>query len=321
MQAPIETTFRESIAMGIRDSMRADPSVFIFGLDVPDHKRIYGSTVGILEEFGPSRCFGTPLSEDAMTGVALGAAISGLKPIHVHIRADFMLLGMNQIANMISTIHYISGGKINVPLVIRAVIGRGWGQGAQHSKSLHGVFAHIPGIKVVMPTTPQDAYSLMRTSIEDPNPVLFLEHRWFYDISGKVDPNYKDELGKAIVRREGRDLTLVCTSWMTIEAMKAAEILERSGFSCEVIDVRSIYPLDQKTLVDSVKKTKNCMVLDYDWVYSGFSAELSATISESCFHDLKRPIRRMGFEPVPCPTTRHLETLFFPSAPKIISGN
>jgi len=311
-------SFREALAQGIRDEMRNDPKVFIYGLDVPDHKRIYGSTVGLLEEFGPERCFGTPLSEDAMTGVALGAAVSGYKPIHVHIRADFMLLGLNQIANMISTTHYMTNGKVSAPMVIRAVLGRGWGQGAQHSKSLHNIFAHIPGLKVVMPTSPQDAYSLIRTSVQDPDPVVFLEHRWFYDIEGEVDQKKSIPLGKAAVLRSGESISLLCTSWMTIEALKAADILSRHGLSVEVIDIRSIRPLDTETMVRSVKKTKNCIVLDYDWSFAGFGAEIAAEIFEQCFGLLERPVKRLGFAEAPCPTTRHLESEFFPSAPTII---
>ena len=313
-----QTSFREAISLGLRDSMREDPRVFVFGLDVADHKRIMGSTVGVLEEFGSGRIFGTPISEDAMTGVALGAAVSGLRPVHVHIRADFMLLGMNQIVNMISTVRYNSGGRLKVPMVIRAVIGRGWGQGAQHSKSLHGVFAHFPGLKVVMPTTPQDAYSLLRTSIADDNPVIFLEHRWFYDIKGDVDTEIKYPLGKALVRREGQDVSLICTSWMTVEALKAAELLERQGISVEVVDVRSIQPLDEATIATSVNKTGRCVVLDYDWSFSGFSGELAAVVGEKCFGRLKAPVTRIGFQPAPCPTTRPLENQYFPSAPIII---
>lgn len=314
----MKTTYREAIAHAVRDEMRQDERVFIYGLDVPDHKRIMGSTVGILEEFGPKRCFGTPLSEDAMTGVALGAAIAGLRPIHVHIRADFMLLGMNQIANMISTTHYMTKGKLKVPMVIRAILGRGWGQGAQHSKSLHGVFGHIPGLKVVMPTTPQDAYSMLRTSIQDDNPVIFLEHRWAYDIEAEIDTEMKVPLGQAFVKKPGKDITLVCTSWMTVEAVQAAEILSRHGISVEVIDVRSISPFDSKTIMDSVKKTKNCIIADYDWVFSGFSAEIAAQVSEHCFGILKNPVKRLGFAPAPCPTTRPLENLYYASAPNIV---
>jgi len=300
------------------DAMQADDRVFIYGLDVPDHKRIFGSTRGILEKFGSRRCFGTPISEEAMTGLGIGAAIEGLRPIHVHIRVDFLVLALNQLINMASNIHYLSGGQLKVPLVIRAVIGRGWGQGAQHSKSLQSVFAHIPGLKVIMPSTAQDAYSLLRASIEDDNPVVFLEHRWLFDVSGEVDRGLKQVLGKAHVRRQGKDLTLITTSWMTVEAMKAAQILSREGIDIEVVDVRSIMPLDTQTLVDSVSKTKRCLVADYDWSFCGFSAEVASQIQERCFDDLKGPVARLGFAHTPCPTTRPLENLFYPSAKTMI---
>jgi pyruvate dehydrogenase E1 component beta subunit len=245
--------FRDALAMAQADAMREDPSVFVFGLDVPDHKSIFGSTKGLLNEFGSRRVFGTPLSEDAMTGAALGAAITGLRPIHVHIRVDFLLLGMNQIANMVSAIRYMSGGQLKAPMVIRAVIGRGWGQGPQHSKTLHSFFAHIPGLKVVMPSTTQDAYSLLRASIKDDNPVIFIEHRWLYDVEGEVDTSIEGRLGESVVRRQGRDLTIVSTSWMTVEALKAAEVLARHGIEAEVVDVRSIFPLDKETILNSVQ--------------------------------------------------------------------
>lgn len=310
--------FREALNLALIREMETDPSVLVFGLDVPDHKRIFGSTQGLVEKFGIERCFGTPLSEDAMTGVALGAAISGLRPVHVHIRADFMLLAMNQIANMLSNLRYMSGGKLCIPLVIRAVIGRGWGQSAQHSKSLHSVFAHFPGLKVVLPTTPQDAYSLLRSAIRDNNPVIFLEHRWLYDIAGKVDEEQMIPLGLPIVRREGKTVTVVCTSWMNVEALKAAEVLAKQGVDLEVVDVRTASPLREELIVASVMKTKNCIVADYDWVFCGLSAELAALISHRCFGFLERPVERLGFAPVPCPTTRPLENLFYPSAVNII---
>lgn len=311
-------SYRDALAQAQADEMAADPNVFVFGLDVPDHKRIFGSTAGLLEQFGEKRCFGSPLSEDAMTGIALGAAISGLKPIHVHIRVDFLLLGMNQIANMISTMRYMSGGQLKVPLVIRAVIGRGWGQSCQHSKSLHSFFAHIPGLKVVMPSTAQDAYSLLRSSIQDENPVIFLEHRWLYDVQGPVDKSIQSPLGKARVLREGQDVTIVATSWMAIEAMKAAELLQKQGIDAEVIDVRSIFPFDSDTIVQSVNKTGRCIVADYDWSFCGFGAEVAAQVSHECFSNLKYPVERLGFQHVPCPTTRPLENLYYPSAVDII---
>ncbi len=298
--------------------MESDRDVFVFGLDVPDHKRIFGSTAGLVEQFGPERCFGTPLSEEAMTGVALGAAISGLRPIHVHIRADFMFLAANQIVNMVSNIRYMSGGKLKVPLVIRAVIGRGWGQSAQHSKSPHSTFAHFPGLKVILPTNPQDAYSLLRASIRDDNPVIFLEHRWLYDIEGEVDDSLNISLGKAAVRRKGDKVTIIAISWMNVEAMEAAQILAKQGVEVEVIDIRSISPLDEETIIESVKKTGRCVVVDHDWRFLGASAEIAAIIQEKCFGLLKNPVARIGFPESPCPTTRPLEDAFYPSAINII---
>lgn len=310
--------YRDALAQAQADAMREDPRVFVFGLDVPDFKAIFGSTKGILNEFGEKRCFGTPLSEDAMTGVALGAALCGLRPIHVHIRVDFLLLGMNQIANMISTMRYMSGGKLKVPLVIRAVVGRGWGQGPQHSKTLHSFFAHIPGLKVIMPSTAQDAYSMMRTAIADDNPVICIEHRWMYDIPGMVDKDVKVPLGKAKVIKEGKDVTLVTTSWMAIEALQASEILARQGIDAEIIDLRSIAPYDHETVLESVRKTGRCIIADYDWVFCGFGSEVAAQVSHDCFGELKSAVERIGFEHVPCPTTRPLENLFYPSAEHIV---
>lgn len=310
--------FRDALALAQAKEMETDPNVFVYGLDVPDHKRIFGSTAGLVEKFGPKRCFGTPLSEEAMTGVALGAAIAGLRPVHVHIRVDFMLLAMNQITNMIATLRYMTGGKLNTPMVIRAVIGRGWGQSAQHSKSLHGTFAHFPGLKVFLPTTPQDAYSMLRTAIRDNNPVIFIEHRWLYDIKGEVDDSLESVSLSPVVRRAGKDLTIVSTSWMTVEALHAADVLQKRGLDVEVVDVRGVAPLDIEPILASVRKTGHCVVADYDWSYCGFGAELAAQIGHACFDSLKRPIERLGFAPVPCPTTRPLENLFYPSAKEIV---
>lgn len=310
--------FADALNHALRDEMRQDPRVFVFGLDVQDHKCIFGSTRGVLEEFGRERCVGTPLSEDAMTGVALGLALSGLRPVHVHIRVDFLLLAMNQLANMIANTRYLSAGKLSAPLVIRAVIGRGWGQGAQHSKSLQSIFAHIPGLKVVMPTTAQDAYTLLRLAIQDENPVLFLEHRWLYYASGTVDKNKVDVLGEPSVLRAGKDLTIVATSWMNIEALKAAEVLAKRGIQIEVVDVRSIAPLNDALIVESARKTHKVIVADYDWVYCGFGAEIASRIMHACFGQLDLPVERVGFEHTPCPTTRPLENEFYPNAVTLI---
>lgn len=314
----VTITYRAALATALADAMDEDPAVFVFGIDVPDHKRIFGSTAGLLERFGPARCFGTPISEEAMTGVALGAALCGLRPVHVHIRVDFVLLAMNQIVNMASNLRYMSGGRLRLPLVIRTVIGRGWGQSAQHSKSLHGLFGHIPGLKVILPTTPQDAYSLLRAAIRDDNPVIVLEHRWLYDVEGPVDPACTIPLGVPAIRRRGDAVTVVCTSWMTVEALKASEVLSRNGVELEVIDTRAVTPLDIAPILASVGKTGRCIVADYDWSFCGFAAELAARISHDEFSLLRSPVERLGFTHVPCPTTRPLENLFYPSAVSII---
>lgn len=317
--APRIITFEKAVNEAIFQEMKRDKRVFLFGLDVTDHKRIFGTTKG-LEIFGSERFFGTPLSEDAMTGVALGAAITGLRPIHVHIRVDFLLLAMNQLINMVATTSYGSAGKLKAPLVIRAIIGRGWGQGFQHSKSLQSVFAHIPGLKVVMPSRPHDAKGLLISAIRDDNPVIFLEHRWLYWLEGDVPSNaYTVPLGESFVLRSGKDITIVATSWMNVEAFKAAEILSRKhGIEAEIIDVRTIYPLDDESIVKSVTKTGHCIVADYDWEFCGFSAEVAARVAEKCFNKLKSPVGRIAFPHVFTPTTRPLENAFYPNAITII---
>lgn len=315
-------SYRLALNEAIIQEMQRDENVFLYGLDVTDHKAIFGSTTGLVEKFGKSRCFGTPLSEDAMTGFGLGAALNGMRPIHVHIRADFLMLAMNQIVNMISCYRYMTGGKLSIPLVIRAVIGRGWGQSFQHSKSLHSFFSHIPGLKVVMPTTPNDAKGLLISSIRDDNPVIFLEHRWLYDVIGEVpEESYTIPLGESRILHAGSDLTVVATSWMNIEALKAAEILKRKqGIHITVIDPRTIAPFNEEEIVTSVKKTGHCLVADYDWVNCGFGSEVAARISEACFGELKSPVTRLGFSASPCPSTRPLENKFYPNAITIIKA-
>lgn len=314
-----QITYRQALTEAVAEEMRRDQSVFIYGIDVADHKRIFGSTVGLLEEFGQKRVFSTPLSEEALLGFGLGAAISGLKPINVHIRLDFLLLAMNQLFNMVSSYSYGSEGKLKVPLVIRAVIGKGWGQAYQHSKSLQSVFAHIPGLKVVMPTTATDAKGLLKASIRDNNPVVFLEHRMLYDVTEDVPENMEPiSLGKANILRKGRDLTIISTSYMNVEAVKASEILEKSGIGVEVVDPRTIYPLDESTIISSVAKTGHCIIADYDWVENGFSAEVATRVYENCSDKLKSKVTRLGFAPCPCPCSRSLENLFYPNAQTII---
>lgn len=310
-------SYRQALNEALHEEMQRDPTVFIYGIDVSDHKRIFGSTNGLLESFGTKRCFSTPLSEDAMSGFGLGAAINGLRPIHVHMRADFMLLAMNQLTNMISSYRYSTRGTLEVPMVIRAIIGRGWGQSFQHSKTMHSCFAHIPGLKIVMPTTPQDAKGLLISAIRDNDPVIVFEHRWLYEVFDDVD-DMVIPLDKANILREGNDATIVATSLMNVEALKAAEILANNGVSVEVVDPRTIYPLDEDLIVQSVDKTGHCIVADNDWLFCGFSAEIAAIIQKRCFGKLKSPVERIGFAPTPCPCTRPLENVFYPNAIDII---
>lgn len=313
--------FCSAINEALTQEMQRDPSVFVYGIGVPDHKNVFGSTKGLVERFGPKRCFDTPLCEEAMTGFALGSAINGLKPIHIHIRVDFLLLAMNQLANMLSVYQYNTNGKIPLPIVIRAIVGRGWGQGSQHSKSLHSVFAHFPGLKVVAPSRPFDAKGMLIAAIRDPNPVIFLEHRWLYWATGEVPEDlYTVPIGPGAVLREGRDLTVVSTSWMNVEALKAAEILSRHGIEIEVVDARTISPFDDTVAVQSVKKTGLCIVADNDWLECGFSAEVAARVSEKCFGELRSPVARIGFAGTPCPTVRCLEDEFYPNAVEIVTA-
>lgn len=312
-------SFCDALNEAMRQEMERDSSVFVYGIGVPDHMKIFGSTSGLVEQFGPERCFDTPLCEDAMTGFALGAALNGMRPVHVHIRVDFLLLAMNQLVNMVSNYAYSTGGRLKAPLVIRAVVGRGWGQGYQHSKSLHSYFAHIPGLKVVLPTTPVDAKGLLTSAIRDDNPVIFIEHRWLYWAEDDVpEEPFTIPIGEGNILRSGNDITVVATSWMNVEALKAAEVLEKQGVSVEVVDPRTIVPFDDTLAIDSVRKTGHCIVAENDWLDCGFSAEVAARVSEKCFGELKTPVKRIGFAPTPCPTVRNLENEFYPTAVDII---
>jgi len=239
--------------------------------------------------------------------------------VHIHMRVDFVLLAMNQIVNMVSTCRYGSGGTLKVPMVIRLVIGKGWGQAFQHSKTLHSYFAHIPGLKVVMPSTPNDIKGAIKAAIRDDSPVIILEHRLLYDVEDVVEDDLDSySLGEGRVLQKGDDVTVVATSWMNVEAVKAAEIMTRRGVSVEVIDPVTIEPLDDELIFESVRKTGHCIVADNDWISCGFSAEVSARVNEKCFGKLKSPVKRIGFAFTPCPCTRPLEDEFYPNAIDII---
>lgn len=296
--------------------LQRDPSVFLFGLDVDDYKGIQGSTLGLQEKFGADRVFCTPLSEDAMTGVAIGAAMAGLRPIHVHIRMDFMLLCMNQLVNMAAKAHYMYNGQVKVPLVVRAMIGRSWGQGGQHSQSLYSLFMHVPGLKVVAPSNAYDAKGCMISAIRDNNPVIFIEHRLLYSVESYVPSGeYEVPLGQARVLTKGNDITIVAISHMVMEALRAKKYLEEVGISAEVIDPVSLWPLDMVTIMQSIKKTGRLLVVDNAWLTCGASSEILSKTIELCQqqHQSIPLMQRMGFEHTTCPTTRSLEDLFYPN--------
>jgi pyruvate dehydrogenase E1 component beta subunit len=311
----------DAIAEATRQEMERDERVFVFGLDVDDHKSIQGSTAGLLEQFGPDRCFGTPLSEDAMTGVAIGAAMAGYRPIHVHIRMDFMMLAMNQLVNMAAKSHYMYGGQVNVPLVIRTMVGRSWGQGAQHSQALHAMFMHVPGLKVVAPSNAHDAKGCLAAAIRDDGPVIYMEHRLLCNMEAYVPSEaYETPLGQARVLHEGKDVTIVGVSHMVIESLRAAKYLEKAGISAEVIDPISLRPLDMESIARSVKKTGRLLIVDNGWLMCGTGAEIMARLIEALPNGLNGkaiPMARMGFADTPCPTTKPLENLFYPNGKTI----
>ena len=310
-------SYAEAINETLYQEMRSDPTVFVYGLGAPDHKRVFGTTDKVTNEF-PDRVLDMPLSEDAMVGFGIGAAVNGLRPINIHIRVDFLLLAMNQLVNMASSYNYTGGGP--VPLVIRAIVGRGWGQGCHHSKSLHSYFTHIPGLTVIAPTTPRTVNGFLNTAIRGNNPVICLEHRWLYWAEAAVpEIPYTLPFGEACTLRTGNDLTVVGVSWMAIEALKAAEVLKRHhDVNIEVIDPSTLYPLDGWEIMKSVMRTRYCIVADNDWVPSGYSAELAAVIYETCFGYLRKPIERIGWKHTPCPTARHMENEFYCNAVDII---
>ena len=311
----------QAINEAIDLSMANDPAVYVMGLGVPDPKGIFGSTLRLEQKYGSSRVMDMPTSENGLTGVAIGSALVGMRPIMTHQRIDFALLAMEQIVNQAAKWHYMFGGKMSVPLVLRLIIGRGWGQGPQHSQSLQSWFAHIPGLKVVMPTTPHDAKGLLISSVEDNNPVIFIEHRWLYNLTGDVPEGvYRVPIGQARVIREGRDVTIAATSYMTMEAVRSAEMLEADGIKAEVIDVRTLRPWDKGLILQSVRKTGRLIAADTGWKSVGFSAEILAHIAEEALGSLKSPPRRIALPDYPTPTTPSLADHYYPRAVHIVAA-
>ncbi len=305
--------FAQAIREALDFCMGRDESVYLIGLGVPDPKGIFGTTSGLQKKYGAERVLDMPCAENGMTGVAIGSALAGMRPVMTHQRIDFALLAVEQLVNQAAKWHHMFDGKLRVPLVVRLIVGRGWGQGPQHSQSLQSIFAHIPGLKVVMPACPADAKGLMISAIEDDNPVLYIEHRWLHNLSGPVpDGNFRVPIGKARVARAGEDVTIVATSYAVVDALRAAESLGQDGIRAEVIDARSIVPLDEATIVHSVAKTGRLIVCDTSWKHCGFSAEIVARVAENPDLRLKCPPRRLTLPACPTPTSQGLNAHFYP---------
>jgi pyruvate/2-oxoglutarate/acetoin dehydrogenase E1 component len=312
-------TYGQAIAEALVQGMELDPNVFIFGLGVDDYKGIFGTTRAAFEKFGSKRVFDVPAAEGALTGVAIGAALHKKRPVLVHARNDFMFLALDQMINNAAKWKYTYAGKTSVPIVVRGIIGKGWGQGPTHSQSIQSVFAHFPGLVVAMPSNAYDVKGIILQSLKADCPVVILEHRSLYDIKDDVpEKPFTVQFGKAKIEREGTDVTIVASSVMVFEALKAADVVSREGISVEVVDPVTIQPLDERAILDSVKKTGRLIVADTSWLRCGFSAEVAAVVAENCPEVLKAPVKRIGFPECPSPVSKALEDVFFPSYRDIV---
>ncbi len=308
-----ELSYAAAIREAFDIALARDHGVFLIGEGIPDPKGAFGTTTGLQQKFGLNRVMDMPLSENGLTGVCIGAALAGMRPILTHMRIDFSLLSMDQIVNTAAKWFYMFGGKKSVPLVIRMIIGRGWGQGPQHSQSLQALFAHIPGLKIVMPSFPQDAKGLLLRAIADNNPVIYIEHRWLHSIVGDVAKGYYTiPIGKCNVVEKGSDLTLVSTSYMTIESLKAWKIAREAGVSIELIDVRTIKPFGQKTVIDSVAKTGRLLVADTGHATLGFASEVISCVSQAGVMQ-RCPPQRITLPDLPTPTSWKLSEQYYPT--------
>jgi len=313
-----ELNYANAIKEATDFCLQEDKSVLLIGLGVPDPKGIFGTTSGLQDKHGSDRVMDMPLAENGMTGIIIGASLNGFRPILIHQRVEFALLSIEQIVNQGAKWFYMNAGQQNVPIVIRMVIGRGWGQGAQHSQSLESWFAHIPGLKVVMPSNAFDAKGLLISSIEDNNPVIFIEHRWLHNTIDYVPSDgYRVPIGKAKIVREGNDVTIISHSYMVLESIRCAEVLASEGISVEVVDLRTIRPLDTETILSSVSKTLRVVVADNGWVQFGVSAEIVSVITEAMFDKLLSAPVRIGMNNSPNPSTRALANNFYPRADNI----
>ena len=316
-------SYGEALAKSMHNALQDNDNTVIFGQGADDFKGTFGTTLGLPEKFGQHRVQDTPLCEEGMTGICVGAALNGLKPIHIHIRADFLFLALNQVLNMAAKYKYMFGGHYDVPIFIRAVIGRSWGQGAQHSQSPQSMLAHFPGLKVLMPATSQGILESYQYAINDySGPVVSLEHRLLYGVNFDVDASklrQGENAFKSYIARQGKDVTVVASSIMVLEAIRAAKYLESHGVSVEVIDIQSATDIDEELIVKSVAKTGKLLVADTSWIKFGLSAEIGRIMAQKGFGLLTQPMKAIGMAPSPCPTAKSLEDLYYPNQETMIT--
>jgi pyruvate dehydrogenase E1 component beta subunit len=308
----------DAIREALDIALASDPRVFVLGEGVADPKGVFGTTKGLVDRHGRERVVETPVSESAITGMAIGSALLGQRPIVVHQRVEFCLLAIEQLVNNAAKMHYVSNGRQKVPLVVRLIIGRGWGQGAQHSQSLESTFAAVPGLKVVMPVMPHDAKGMLLAAIADDNPVIFFEHRWIHYVTGPVPegPQASPLDGPRRVRA-GEDLTLVASSYMVLEALEAAVALASAGVGVDLFDLRVVRPLNVGPIVESAERTGRLLTVDTGWRSFGVGAEIAARVTEACFTKLKAAPRRIGLPDHSTPSTRALARAFYPTSQEI----
>lgn len=314
-------SYREAVRMALRESLQRDSRVFLMGEDVGMYGGTYACSKGLLQEFGEERVRDTPLSESAFVGAGIGAAMGGMLPIVEVMTVNFSLLALDQIVNNAATLRHMSGGQINIPLVIRMTTGAGRQLAAQHSHSLEGWYAHVPGLRIVAPATLEDARGMLWTALVDPDPVIIFEHALLYNMEGDLDDAAgATDIDRAAVRRTGSDVTLITYGGSLRKALAAADVLEDEGIEAEVIDLRSLRPLDTSTFVDSVRKTHRAVVIDEGWRSGGLSAEISARIMEGAFYDLDAPVTRVCAREVPIPYAKHLEDAALPQVSNIVEA-
>jgi pyruvate dehydrogenase E1 component beta subunit len=319
--ASSKMTYREACRQGIRDALIADPRCFVMGEDVGKYGGCYAVTKGLLEEFGPERIRDTPLAENGFTGAGIGAAVAGLRPIVEIMTCNFSLLALDQIMNNAATLSHMSGGQFAVPLVIRMATGGGRQLAAQHSHSLEGWYAHIPGLKVLVPATVDDARHMLVAALADPNPVLIFEHVVLYNVEGELDASLTQvDIECASVRRAGTDVSLVTYGNSLLKCLTAADALEQEGISAEVIDLRVLRPLDTATVIESVARTHRCVIVDEGWKSGSISAEIAARLAEDALYELDAPVRRVCAREVPVPYAAHMEEASLPQVSDIVAA-